>query len=97
MELLHYVTTRGCGQTTTFDFIQNIQLKELVGVGGGGGGGGIEHNRKIVEGASKRRKGWKERGSIPFETPGNFRKFFRTTIWFMEQPHSVRGYCLSII
>ena len=34
VELLHYVTTRGWGQTTTWDFIQNIQLKELVGVGG---------------------------------------------------------------
>ena len=43
-------------------------------------GGEIEHNRKIVEGTSKRRKGWKERDSIPFETPGNLRKFFRTTI-----------------
>ena len=36
MELLHYVTTRGWGQTTTWDFIQNIQLKEL-----GGGGKGV--------------------------------------------------------
>ena len=40
VELLHYVTTRGWGQTTTLDFIQNIQLKELVGVGGRECGGG---------------------------------------------------------
>ena len=31
VELLHYVTTRGCSQTTTWNFIQNIQLKDLGG------------------------------------------------------------------
>ena len=37
VEFLHYVTTRGCSQTTTWDFIQNIQLKELPWIGGGEG------------------------------------------------------------
>ena len=36
VELLHYVTTRGCSQTTTWDFIQNVQLKELPWMGGRG-------------------------------------------------------------
>ena len=38
VELLYYVTTRGCSQTTTWDFIQNIQLKELSWIGGEGEG-----------------------------------------------------------
>ena len=38
VELLHYVSTRGCSQTTTWDFIQNIQLEgELEGWGEGEG------------------------------------------------------------
>ena len=44
VELLHYVTTRGCSQTTTWNFIQNIQLKDL---GGGGGGVGLEGKKEL--------------------------------------------------
>ena len=78
VELLHYVTTRGWGQTTTWDFIQNIQLKELVGVGGVWWWEGVEGKDELRRLHRNQRKAWKNRSSVSLESPGSLNIFSGT-------------------
>ena len=79
VELFHYVTTRDWGQTTTWDFIQNIQLNKTCGGGGSRVVGGVEGKDELRRQHRNKKKDWKNISSVPIESSGSLNIFSRTS------------------